>query len=117
MGCPIKLTEAYSIYDGIFTYVFVDGVTLETFSKDKTDGIYLRVRTTGGMFSLARLSVKTKVKTALIRDVLFANEFALFAHLKADLHNLMTDFAKAISDLGLTISVAKKEIMFQNFHF
>ena len=44
---------------------------------DTTEGIYLRTRSDGRLFNLARLRAKSKVRDVLIRDMLFADEAAV----------------------------------------
>ena len=45
-----------------------------------TEAIYLRIRSDGGLFNLARLKAKTKVREVLIRDMLFADDAAVALH-------------------------------------
>ena len=44
------------------------------------EGIYLRTRSDGRLFNLARLKARTKVRNALIRDMLFADDAAVVTH-------------------------------------
>ena len=50
-----------------------------------TEGIYLRTRSDGRLFNLARLRAKTKVREALIRDMLFADDAAVVTHTQQQL--------------------------------
>lgn len=45
-----------------------------------TEGIYLHTRSDGRLFNLARLKAETKVREALIRDMLFADDAAFTTH-------------------------------------
>ena len=50
-----------------------------------TEGIYLRTRSDGRLFNLARLRAKTKVREVLIRDMLFADDAAVATHTQREL--------------------------------
>lgn len=63
---------------------------------------------------MARLCAKTKVRMVLIREMLFADDAALTAHTEEALQQLITRFAEAYNDFGLTISLKKTNIMGQD---
>ena len=69
-----------------------------------TEGIYLRIRSDGRLFKLARLRAKTKVREVLIRDMLFADDAAVVAHTQEEHQSLMDCLSQACKDFGLTIS-------------
>ena len=50
-----------------------------------TEGIYLRTRSGGTLFNLARLRAKTKVRKVLIRDMLFADVASVATHAQEEL--------------------------------
>ena len=79
-----------------------------------TEGIYLRTRTDGKLFSLSRLRAKTKVQLKCLRNFLFADDAAVTAHSAKDLQQLMTRFSNACQDFGLTISLKKTQVMGQD---
>ena len=70
-------------------------------------GIYLRTRSDDRLFDLARLRTMTKVREALIRDMLFADDAAVATHTQSELQTLMDHFSQACRDFGLTISLKK----------
>ena len=74
-----------------------------------TEGIYLRTRSDGRLFNLARLRAKTKVHELLLRDMLFADDAAVATHTQRELQSLMDRFSQACKDFGLTISLKKDE--------
>ena len=45
-----------------------------------TVGVHLHTRSDGQLFNPARLRAKTKVREALIRDMLFADDAAVTSH-------------------------------------
>ena len=61
------------------------GLLLKHAFDTTTEGIYLRIRSDGRLFNLARLRAKTKVREVLIRDMLFADDAAVVAHTQEEL--------------------------------
>ena len=89
------------------------GLLLKNAFDTTTEGIiYLRTRSNGRLFNLARLRAKTKVREVLIRDMLFADAAAVVAHTQDDLQSLMDCFSQACKDFGLTISLKKTNLMY-----
>uniref|UniRef100_A0A8W8JBQ4 Reverse transcriptase domain-containing protein n=1 Tax=Magallana gigas TaxID=29159 RepID=A0A8W8JBQ4_MAGGI len=60
-----------------------------------TEGIHLRIRSDGNLFNLSRFKAKTKVRDRLIRDMLFADDAAVFTHIEEELQTLMNRFTMA----------------------
>jgi len=77
------------------------------------EGIYLRTRSDGRLFNLARLRAKIKVREALIRDMLFAYDAAVATHTQRELQSLMDHFSQDCRDFGLTISLKKTNVLGQ----
>ena len=64
------------------------------------------------LFNLARLKAKVKVRETSIRDMLFADDAAITAHLQQQQHQtLLTRFAVACNIFGLTISFKRTKVM------
>ena len=82
--------------------------------SSSTEGVYLRTRSDGKLFNLARLRAKSKVREAVIRDMLFADDAALAAHTEDELQRLIDRFAKACDEFCLTISLKKTNVMAQD---
>ena len=55
-------------------------VVLMVLHQDIDDGVFVRSRTDGKLFNLARLKAKTKRRKDLITELLFADDTALIAH-------------------------------------
>ena len=70
-------------------------------------------RSDGKLFNLARLCSKTKVRTVLIREMLFADNTALVTHTEDALQRLGDRFADACKQFGLTISLKKTNVSVQ----
>ena len=142
LGCPPKFVQiTRSLHEGMMARVIETGDISEPFqvtngvkqgcvlaptlfsllfaemlstALSKTDaGVTIRYRTDGRFFDLRRLKARTKVRQALVRDLLFADDCALAAHSEADLQELADCFATATKAFGLTISIKKTEVMTQ----
>ena len=60
-----------------------------------SEGICLWTRSDGRLFNLGRLRAETKVREALIRDMLFAGDAAVTTHTQQELRALMDRFSQA----------------------
>ena len=78
------------------------------------DGVYLHTRSDGNLFNLAHLREKIKFWKVLIREMLFADNAALNAHTEGALQRLISSFAHACNEFGLTISLKKTNIVCQD---
>ena len=78
---------------------------------DLNEGVFLRTRSDGRLYNLARLKAKTKVRLAMIRDLLFADDAGIVTHSAEKLQFLMNRLAVACKDFGLVISLPKTKIL------
>ena len=76
--------------------------------------IYLHSRSDGKLFSLSSLKAKSKVRTVLLKEMLFADNAALISHTEEGLQDLIYWFPYACKEFGLTISIKKTNVMGQN---
>ena len=88
-------------------------VVLTILHQEVQDGVYIRTRTDGKLFNLARLRAKTKTKKELIQELLFADDTALVAHHHVHIQRMVDVFSEAAGRIGLQINIAKTEIMYQ----
>ena len=102
-GCNLAPTLFSLMFSAMLTDAFRDGDV----------GIDLRYHTDGKLFNLRRLQAKTKVKTDIIRDFLFADDCALNAGSEADMQRSVDKFSIACTNFSLTISKKKTEILHQ----
>ena len=143
IGCPPQLLSiTTSFHENMKGTVSFDGETSESFDiksgvkqgcvlaptlfgiffsmlldfafKKLEDGIFLHTRSDGNLFNLARLKARSKVRTVLIRELLFADDAAIASHTEEGLQRLINRFADACSKFGLTISIKKTNIMTQD---
>ena len=77
-------------------------------------GICLRTRSDGRLFNLGRLRAKTKVREALIKDMLFADDAAVTTHTQQELQALMDRFSQTCKDFELKISLKKTNVLVQD---
>ena len=103
-GCVLAPTLFGIFFSLLLSYAF----------KDSEDGVFIHSRSDGNLFNLARLRTKSKVRSVLIREMLFADDAALAAHRHDALQRLITCFSEACKDFGLTISLKKTEVMGQD---
>ena len=66
-GCVLAPTLFGIFFSMLLSYAF----------RNTKEGIYLHTRSTGKLFNLARLKAKTRVRTVLIREMLFADDAAV----------------------------------------
>ena len=81
---------------------------------ESTEGIYLRTRSDGNLCKLSRLRAKTRVHEKYVRDLLFADDAAITTHTQEVLQQLLDRFSDACRHFGLTISLAKTQVMGQD---
>ena len=103
---------AFSVTNGIkqrcvlaqtlFSIMF-SAMLFDVFSGSK-NGIDIRFRTNGSVFNLRRFQAKTKVKTDIVNEFLFADDCALNAITKAHMQNIVDKFSMACDNFGLTFS-------------
>ncbi|XP_069998486.1 uncharacterized protein [Penaeus vannamei] len=85
---------------------------LENMPSNLNKGIFIRTRTDGGLFNLSRLRSHWKILMQCIRELLYADDSALVAHLLKDIQEIMDGFAKS-AEFGLTINAQKTEVLYQ----
>ena len=81
--------------------------------NDSDNGIDIQYRTDGSVFNPRRLQEKTKVKTDIVNEFLFADDCALNATTKANVQNSVIQFSVACDNFDLTISTKNTEMMHQ----
>ena len=142
LGCPPRFVQIIrSFHDGMFCRVIENGGASNPFpvsngvkqgcvlaptlfsllfaqmlsaALSQTEaGDKIHYRTDGNVFNLRRLKSYNKVTRAIVRDFLFADDYALAAHSEVDLQELADCFATAAKSFGLTVSIKKTEVLRQ----
>ena len=103
-GCVLAPTLFDIFFSMLLSYAF----------KNSVEGIHLHTRSDGKLFNLARLKAKTKVRPVLIREMLFADDAAVTSHSEEGIQQLISQFAHACNEFGLTISIKKTKVMGQD---
>jgi len=88
-------------------FVIFFSMMLQVAFLDCNLGIPICYRTDGDVFDLRRLQAATKVQTAIIRDLLFADDCALVAHTATALQTLFTQFINTAKRFGQMVSLKK----------
>lgn len=70
---------------------------------DEGDAVCIRYRFDGSLFNLRSLQAHTKTLEHLVRNLLFANDAAIFAFSEQALQRLSSCFAEAVQLLGLEV--------------
>ena len=79
--------------------IFLSAMIEEAF-RDMGDGIYIQSRQNADLFTVAHFRAKTKTINILVRELLFADDSALIAHLAEEIHRIVDAFANASSKFG-----------------
>ena len=87
---------------------------LEVMSSNlKDEGVYIRTRSDGKLFNLARLRATTKTTELCVRELLYADDSALVANDLEEMQQIVNCFAKTATLFGLKINVTKTELLYQ----
>ena len=89
-GCDLAPTLFGIFFSMLLHYAFADC----------SEGVYIRTRSDGKLFNIARLRTKTKTLKVLIRELLFADDAALASHSEAGLQRLVDKLSHACKEFG-----------------
>ena len=142
IGCPLKLVSRISLlHDGMTGQFLSNGNVTDAFVisngvkqgcvlapvlfnvflicilshavQDLEKGVHIRYRLDGSLFDLRRLTAKTRSLQTLLQEVLFADDYALVAHVEQDLQRMLDRFSEASKLFGLTFSLGKTKVLHQ----
>ena len=75
--------------------------------------MFIRTKTDGKLFNLARLHAHTKTLEMCIRELLYADDSALVANNAVDMQQIVDHFSSAADMFGLKINISKTELLYQ----
>ena len=84
-----------------------------TVSENLSTGVFIRTRSDGKLFKLARLKASTTTRELCIRELLFADDDAIVAHTLEDIREICKQFEQAAIMFGLTINTKKTVTLYQ----
>ena len=102
-GCVLAPVLFALFFSVMLRYAFTDLV----------HGVRIEFRTSVGLFEQRRMKAKTKTRSQLLRDLLFADDAALVTHSLDDMQEIVDRFSLASKAFGLTISIKKTELLHQ----
>jgi len=93
--------------------IFFATLLKHAFGKS-TEGIYLQTRSDGNLFKLSRHRAKPRVHEKYVRNLLLADDAAITTHTQEELQRILDRFSEACRHVGLTIRLAKTQVMGQD---
>ena len=87
---------------------------LSTVSEHHSTGVFIRTRSDGKLFKLARLKASTKSRELCIRELLFVDDAAIVAHTLEHIREICKQFEQAATMFGLTINTKKTVTLYQH---
>ena len=81
--------------------------------QDCDNGIPMRYRFDGKLFNLRRLQAKSKVRTEVLDEFLFADDMAKGALTEEKMQKCVEQVSDSCDSYDLTISIIKTEIVYQ----
>ena len=88
---------------------------LSTMSEHLTAEVFIRTRSGGELFQLARLKASTNTRELCIRELLYADDAAIVAHTLEDTREICKPFEQAANLFGLTTNTPKTDTL-NNLH-
>jgi len=76
-------------------------------------GVYIRTRSDGRLFNIARLKTHSKTREICIRKLLYADDSALVAAEQGALREIVDRFSVTANLFGLKINISKTELLHQ----
>ena len=102
-GCVLASTLFSMMFSAMLTDAFQDG----------DNGIPIRYRFDGKLFNLRRLQAKSKVKTEVLDEFLFADDMAKGAPIEEKMQKGVDQVSDSRDSYDLTISIKKTEVVYQ----
>ena len=87
---------------------------LETMDEGFNRGVFIRTRTDGTLFDLARLRSHKKTLEMYIGELLYANDSALVANNAVDMQQFVDRFSSAADMFGPKVNISKTELLYRS---
>ena len=102
-GCVLASTLFSMMFSAMLTDAFQDG----------DNSIPIRYRFDGKLFNLRRLQAKSKVRTEVLDEFLFADDTAKGAPTEEEMQKGVDQVSDSCDSYDLTISIKKTEVVYQ----
>ena len=102
-GCVLAPTLFRMVFSAMLTAAFQDG----------DNGILIRYRFDGKLSNLRRLQAKSKVRTEVLDEFLFADDMAKGAPTEEKMQRGVDQVSESCDSYDLTISIRKTEVVYQ----
>ena len=102
-GCVLASTLFSMMFSDMLTDAFQDG----------DNGIPIRYRFDGKLFNLRRLQAKSKVRTEVLDEFLFADDMAKGAPTEGKMQKGVDQVSDSCDSYDLTISIKKTQVVYQ----
>ena len=86
---------------------------LSTLSAHLSAGVFIRTRSDGKLYQLARLKASTKTRKLCVRELLFTDDAAIVVYTLEDTREICKQFKQATSLFGRTINTKKTVTLYQ----
>nr|VZI15919.1 unnamed protein product [Spirometra erinaceieuropaei] len=115
------VSEAFAVTNGVkqgcvlaptlFSLMF-SAMLMDAY-RDERPGIRIAYRTDGHLLNQRRMNFQSRVSTATVRELLFADDCALNTTLEEEMQRSMDLFSAACENFGLVINTQKTVVMHQ----
>ena len=97
----------------LFLFTLFLAALLPTVSDHLSAGVFIRTRSDGKLFKLARPTASATNRQLCIRELLFADAAAIVVHTLEDTREMCKQFVQAVTLFGLTINTKTTVTLYQ----
>ena len=96
-----------------FLFTLFLAALLSTMSEHLSTGVFIRTRSDGKIFKLARQKASTTTRKLCIREILYADDTNIVAHTLEHIREICKQYELAATLFGLTINTKKTVALYQ----